>query len=104
MNPNCMTKIEIIEQFAKERKIEKYTLYLQHTRDTKDDLSQLIYLYLLDMDEVLFFDLLYREKLDPYIKRMISIQNSSKNSKHYRSILMFNELSDEIKNDNYPYE
>lgn len=96
-----MTKYQIIEKLAKEKKVEKF---INNTAKTSapelDDLAQDIYMYLLEKDDDVIVELYENNELDFFISRMITNQYISTSSPFYTKYKKFLKNSDEIKNNN----
>lgn len=94
-----MTKYEIIDKLAKEKKIEKF---INNTAKTSapelDDLAQDIYVYLLDYDDEKIIGMYERNELDFFIARMIVNQYISTSSPFYTKYKKFLNLSNELNN------
>lgn len=96
-----MTKYEIINTLAKEKKIEKF---INNTAKTSapelDDLAQDIYVYLLEYDDEKITGMYERNELDFFIARMIVNQYISTSSPFYTKYKKFLNNSEELKNKN----
>lgn len=96
-----MTKYEIIDKLAKEKKIEKF---INNTAKTSapelDDLAQDIYVYLLEYDDEKITGMYERNELDFFIARMIVNQYISTSSPFYTKYKKFLNNSEELKNKN----
>ena len=94
-----MTKYEIIDDLAKQKKIEKF---INNTAKTSapelDDLAQDIYVYLLEYDDEKIIGMYERNELDFFIARMILNQYISTSSPFYTKYKKFLNLSNELKN------
>ena len=94
-----MTKYEIVEKIAREKKVEEF---IDNTAKTSrfdlDDLANDIYLSLLQKDDELIEGLYERGELDYWIARMIWLNYFSHNSPYYTKYRKFQfdtrELSD----------
>ena len=96
-----MTKYQIINTLAKEKKIEKF---INNTAKTSapelDDLAQDIYVYLLEYDDEKICGMYERNELDFFIARMIVNQYISTSSPFYTKYKKFLNNSEELKNKN----
>lgn len=96
-----MTKYEIINTLAKEKKIEKF---INNTAKTSapelDDLAQDIYVYLLEYDDEKIIGMYERNELDFFIARMIVNQYISTSSPFYTKYKKLLNNSEELKNKN----
>lgn len=88
-----MSKYDIINILATEKFIENNITWVIND-DDKKDLCQIIYVYLLEMDDYKFFDIFNRNKLKNYIMSMITIQFTGKDSKFNNQIVKFRKKSD----------
>lgn len=94
-----MTKYEIIDKLAKERKIEKFVSNTAKTSAPElDDLAQDIYVYLLEYDDDKIIGMYERNELDFFIARMITNQYISTSSPFYTKYKKFLNNSNELKN------
>lgn len=87
-----MTKGEIVERLARDRTVEKMCLNTARRKElTPDlaDLSQSVYLILLEYDEAKLVELWEKDALGFFIARIISNQFLSKTSPFYRLFLHF---------------
>lgn len=92
-----MTKTEIIERLAKERRVETFVenLASRHIDADLSDLCQIVYLALLEYDEVKIIDLWENGELDYFIARIICNQYNSTKSPYYMQIRKFRRMVDE---------
>lgn len=85
-----MTKYDIVENLAKERKVEKF---IDNTTKTSrfdlDDLANDIYMSLLEKDDDLITGLYERGELDYWIAKMIWLNYFSQNSPYYTKYRKF---------------
>ena len=84
-----MTRTEIVEKFARERRVEVIVQNTAHApRLSPDlrDLCQMVYLYLLTYDEDKIVDLHDSDALDYFIARIVVNQFRSSNSLYHRQI------------------
>ena len=95
-----MTKAEIITKLAKERKVEEYVRNVAHSGTALppdlQDLSQQVYLILLEYDETKLVRLYENGSLGFFIARIIANQYLSKTSPFYKLFRKFRSLSDEL--------
>lgn len=100
MSSSELSKYEIVEKLAKEKKIEKF---IQNTAKTSapelDDLAQDIYIILLQMEEEKLVNLFNSNELDFWIARVILNQYFSNTSPFYTKYKKFQHLSDQINKD-----
>lgn len=77
-----MTKYEIVEQLARERKVEEMVSNIAHSRLTDDlrDLCQMVYVYLLEYDDDKIADLWDHNQMGFFIARIVINQFRSKHS------------------------
>lgn len=77
-----MTRAEIIETLAKERRVEQLVENIAHHALTTDlkDLSQMVYLILLEYDEQKIIDLWEHQQINFFLARIIINQYRSSNS------------------------
>lgn len=85
-----MNKYEIVEQLAKERKVEKFINNTAKTsRFDLDDLANDIYMSLLTKEDELIEGLYERGELDYWIAKMIWLNYFSNNSPYYTKYRKF---------------
>lgn len=90
-------KYKIIEQLAKERKVERFIENTcKTTRFDLDDLASDIYLSLLTKDDDLIIGLYERNELDFWIAKMISLNYYSVNSPYYTKYRKFSANTNEL--------
>ena len=80
------TKVHIIETLAKERRVEALVENIAHHSLTADlkDLCQMVYLVLLEYDEIKLLDLWENNQINFFLARVIVNQYRSSNSPfHY---------------------
>lgn len=84
-----MTKTEIVESLARERRVERIVQNTAHARYlTQDlrDLCQMVYAYILTYDEDKVVDLWQSDALGYFIARIVTNQYRSGNSAYHRRI------------------
>lgn len=100
MNSSELSKYDIIEILAKQKKVEKF---IQNTAKTSapelDDLAQDIYVILLQMEEEKLVNLFNNNELDFWIARVILNQYFSNTSPFYTKYRKFSHLSEQINKD-----
>lgn len=92
-----MTKAQIIETIARKRKVERLIENIAHHSLTADlcDLSQMVYLILLEYDEQKLQDLWENNQMNFFIVRIIVNQYNSVNSPFYTTFRKFRRMIDE---------
>lgn len=78
-----MTRQEIVEQVAKEKRVEQFIRNVAHVKDLPpdlQDLAQMVYLALLTYDEDKIVDLWANDELGFFIARIVTNQYRSKDS------------------------
>ena len=84
-----MTKVEIVEALARERRVERIVQNTAHARALSQDLRdlcQMVYAYILDYDEDKVVDLWESDALGYFIARIVINQYRSNNSYFHRLI------------------
>lgn len=84
-----MTKAEIVETLARERRVERIVQNTAHSRALSQDLRdlcQMVYAYILDYDEDKVVDLWESDALGYFIARIVVNQYRSGNSAYHRLI------------------
>ena len=84
-----MTKAEIVETLARERRVERIVQNTAHARALSQDLRdlcQMVYAYILDYDEDKVVDLWDSDALGYFIARIVINQYRSGNSLFHRLI------------------
>lgn len=102
-----MTKTEIVTQLAEDRVVEDFCLNIAKThRLTPDlqDLSQSVYLILLEYPDDKLIDLWESNALGFFIARIIANQYLSKTSPFYMLFKRFSSLCDELNPQAYDEE
>ena len=91
------TKTEIIEAIAKDRMVETMVTNIAHKPMSADleDLSQMVYLILLEYDEKKLQDLWINNQMHFFIARIIINQYNSVNSPFYTIFRKFGRMIDE---------
>lgn len=91
------TKNEIIETLAKERFVEMMIENIAHQSLSADlkDLSQMVYLILLEYDESRLQDLWEHDQMNYFIARIIVNQYRSSNSPFHTIFRKFRQMIDE---------
>ena len=91
-----MTKEQIITTLAKGRKVEQMVENIAHQPLSQDlkDLSQMVYLILLEYDEAKIIDLWENHQMDFFLARIIVNQYHSVNSPYYTQFRKFRSLAD----------
>lgn len=86
-----ITKNEIINTLAKNRRVEQLVVNITHHELTADlkDLCQIVYLVLLEYDESKLQDLWENNEMDFFLARVIMNQYRSFNSPFYYQIRKF---------------
>lgn len=94
---NVKTKNEIIETLAKERFVERMIENIAHQSLSADlkDLSQMVYLILLEYDESRLQDLWEHDQMNYFIARIIVNQYRSSNSPFHTIFRKFRQMIDE---------
>lgn len=82
-------KNDLINQWAKQGLVEHNIRKFRLSDYDKNDLSQMIYMFLIEMSVENFFDLIDRKKMGSYIKRMAVLQYKSSTSYFYKEIVKF---------------
>ena len=96
-------KATIITNLAKKNTIINKMERFRLNQTDKEDLEQMILLYLLEMDLDYFIDLVDRKKLDSYINRMLVLQYKSSTSRFYKEIIKFQLTTSPIEDYNECY-
>lgn len=93
-----MTKYEIVEILAKERAVETMLQNIAHQNLSADltDLSQLIYLILLEYDDAKLQDLWENKEIKFFIAAIIRNQYYSKTSTFYRIFRKYKVKAEDI--------
>lgn len=84
-----MTKVEIVETLARERRVERIVQNTAHARALSQDLRdlcQMVYAYILDYDDDKVVDLWETDALGYFIARIVVNQFISSNSLYHRLI------------------
>ena len=91
------TKAEIVEAIAKDRMVETMVTNIAHTPMSADlqDLSQMVYLILLEYDEQKIQDLWINNQMHFFIARIIINQYNSVNSPFHTIFRKFRLMVDE---------
>ena len=91
------TKIEIIETLAKEKRVETMIENIAHSSLSSDlrDLSQMVYVILLEYDEKKLQDLDEHNQMDFFLARIIVNQYRSSNSPFFTMFRKFRLMVDE---------
>ena len=91
------TKIEIVEALARERKVETMIENIAHRSLSPDlkDLSQMVYVILLEYDEKKLQDLYEHDQINFFIARIIVNQYRSSNSPFFTIFRKFQLMVDE---------
>lgn len=91
------TKTEIVEAIAKDRMVETMVTNIAHQPMSADlqDLSQMVYLILLEYDEKKLQDLWEHNQMHFFIARIISNQYNSVNSPFHTIFRKFRMMVDE---------
>lgn len=92
------SKSEIIEAVAKKRMVETMVENIAHHSMTADlqDLSQMVYLILLEYDETKLQDLWVNDQMGFFIARIIINQYRSSNSPFHTTFRKFQEKTEDI--------
>ena len=90
-----MTKADIIETLARQKRVETMVENIAHHELTADlnDLCQMVYLVLLEYDESKLQDLWEHNEMDFFLARVILNQYRSNNSPFHYTIRKFKERS-----------
>ena len=90
-----MTKYEIVDTLARERRVETLVQNIAHSPLTDDlkDLAQMVYIVLLEYDDDKIADLWDQRQIDFFIARVILNQYRSKHSPFHDIIRKPRELS-----------
>lgn len=105
-----MTREEVVERLAKKRRVETLVATIcKGSSSNMQDLSQIIYVALLEYDEARLVELFENGQIDFFLVRVIKNQYFSNNSPFHRQIRKFGArskpivdgmcLQDEEKND-----
>lgn len=94
-----MSKSDIIEAIAKERMVETMVQNIAHQSLTADlkDLTQMVYLILLEYDEAKLQDLWDNNQISFFLARIIINQYRSSNSPFHTIYRKFRERSEDIQ-------
>lgn len=94
-----MSKSDIIEAIAKERMVETMVQNIAHQSLTADlkDLTQMVYLILLEYDETKLQDLWEHNQMSFFLARIIINQYRSSNSPFHTIYRKFRERSEDIQ-------
>lgn len=94
-----MSKSEIIEAIAKARMVETMVQNIAHRSLTADlkDLTQMVYLILLEYDETKLQDLWDNNQISFFLARIIINQYRSSNSPFHTIYRKFRERSEDIQ-------
>ena len=94
---NVKTKTEIVEAIAKDRMVETMVTNIAHKPMSADlqDLSQMVYLILLEYDEQKIQDLWINNQMHFFIARIIINQYNSDNSPFHTIFRKFRLMVDE---------
>lgn len=92
-----ITKAEIVETLARERRVEAMIQNIAHQSLSADleDLSQMVYLILLEYDESKLQDLWMNKQINFFLARIIVNQYRSTNSPFYTLFRKFRLMIDE---------
>lgn len=92
-----MTKGEIIDALARERRVEAMVMNVAHYKLTPDlkDLCQMVYLVLLEYDECRLQDLWDKGQINFFLARIIINQYKSTSSPFYVTFRKFRSMIDE---------
>lgn len=92
-----MTKAQIIETLARERRVETMIENIAHQSLSADlcDLSQMVYLILLEYDEQKLIDLWDNNQMSFFLARIIVNQYRSVNSPFHTIFRKFRQMIDE---------
>ena len=95
-----MDKAHIIETLANERRVEAMVTNIAHQSLTADlkDLSQMVYLILLEYDEPKICDLWENGQMNFFITRIILNQFRSSNSPYHKIYRKYQSRSEDITN------
>lgn len=93
-----MNKTEIIEELARRRAVETMVENIAHSAMSADleDLSQMVYLVLLEYDEDKICDLWENGEMSFFLARVILNQYRSVNSPFHINIRKFREMTEEL--------
>lgn len=94
-----MSKVEIIENLAKSKRVEKLIDSYSISSPYKEDLAQDIYIELLRKDEMLIYNLHINKEFDYYIRKIIKNNINSTTSPFYKNYEKFRKNSVEITNE-----
>lgn len=94
-----MTKREIIEKLARERRVETMLANIakQPVAGTLEDLCQMVYLILLEYDEAKIVDLWENEQINFFIARILLNQYKSTNSPFYKLFRKYESKTTDIE-------
>jgi len=87
-----MDRNGIVEALGKERRVERFAQLYAGRRELDadlEDLSQIVYLHLLKMDEAKLRDLWETGDIDFYIRRVVKTQLFGKRTDYDRDVLRF---------------
>ena len=92
---DVLTKMEIVEILAKERRVETLVANIAHSELTADlkDLSQMVYLILLEYDDNKILDLWNNNQINFFLARVIINQYRSSNSPFHAAFRRYQERS-----------
>ena len=92
-----MTKAEIIEALARERRVETMVESIAHQPLSADlkDLSQMVYMVLLEYDESKLQDLWEHNQMNFFLSRVIVNQYRSVNSPFYYTFRKYQRMVDD---------
>lgn len=93
------TKHQIIDDLAKHKVIERLAKQYNFSSPYIDDLSQDLYIELLNKEDKLIVGLYERNEIEYYIRKMISNNLNSTTSPFYKKYDKFRKITDEIKNE-----
>lgn len=102
-----MTRYEIVECLSKEKRVETMVCSIAHQALSADlkDLSQMVYLILLQYDEARLQDLWEHGQINFFLARIIVNQYRSNNSTFYAMFKRYRKIVDEsITLDRYEEE
>lgn len=94
-----MTKYQIIEQIARERRVETMLANIakRPISGTMDDLCQMVYLILLEYDETKIADLWENGQINFFIARILLNQYKSTNSPFYKLFRKYESKATDIE-------
>lgn len=93
-------KLALIQGYANDKLVEFNTRKFRLNNNDRSDLVQMVYLYLLEMTNEAFFDIVDRGKMDSYIKRIAVLQYKSSTSRFYKEIIKFQLTTNPIEDYN----